>query len=448
MTNCTINTLSNALAQMPLLLGLPFVGILLSIALLPILTPHFWHKRFGWICAFWAACTIIPLYIQCGTSHTVEQVMHMLTKEYLPFIILIGSLYTISNGIKLDLHLPATPALNSAFLFTGSILASILGTTGASVLLIKPFLNINKNRTSKAHLVIFFIFCVSNIGGCLSAIGDPPLMLGYLRGIEFFWVTKHLSLPFLIVMGPLLTIFYAIDQYFYQKNPKEHSAPSHLQSIHIAGLPHIALLIVSICTIFYTSDLTNNVYIANFGLKVGDIVRDIMLILAATCSFQIQKKAKSHKFSWGPIKEIALLFIGIFITVMPILSMLEQGQSGPLGAVFHLVAPNGIHDNRAYFWITGLLSSFLDNAPTYLVFFHLTGQSAEHLMTTHAQTLTAISAGAVFMGALTYIGNAPNFLVKAIAQSQSVHMPSFFAYIAWSSSILIPVFILFSWVYF
>jgi len=316
------------------------------------------------------------------------------------------------------------------------LLASWMGTTGAAMLLIRPLLRANKWRANKVHIIVFFIFLVANIGGSLTPLGDPPLFLGFLKGVSFFWTTKFLLLPMIYVSTILLTLFYFIDSYYYKKESKLPSEKTNIKSIEISGKINFLFLLAVIGSVllsgFWNPDYQVHIY-GHVTMELQNIARDILLLIITFLSIKFTSlEARSQNgFTWFPIIEVAKLFIGIFITIIPVLSILSIKDVGALQWVKDLC-----HNDMMYFWITGLLSSFLDNAPTYLVFFDVAGGNPEKLMQEMSSTLLAISSGAVFMGAMTYIGNAPNFMVRAIAEENGIKMPSFFGFMAWSFIIL------------
>ena len=435
--------------------ALPFAGMLLSIALGPVLFPHFWEHNYGKFAAFWATLTLLPLVLFRGFDPALGALAHTALLEYLPFIILLFALFTIAGGILISGNLHGTPATNTALLAIGTLMASFVGTTGASIIMIRPLLRANDNRRHNVHVVVFFIFLVSNIGGSLTPLGDPPLFLGFLRGVSFFWTTTHLLPETLFAVAILLALFFALDSWLFRKEEGLPSLkdPTPDRAIKLFGKVNILLLGGVILAILMSANW-KSIYsfdILDVRVDLQNVVRDITLLVLAGLSLALTPKQvrNANEFSWGPIKEVAKLFAGIFICIIPVLAMLQAGKDGAFSGLVALVAnPDGSANNVAYFWLTGALSSFLDNAPTYLVFFELAGGDAQVLMTKGALTLTAISAGAVFMGANTYIGNAPNFMVYAIAKDRGVAMPSFFRYMLWSGGILIPIFILQTLIFF
>lgn len=428
---------------------LPFAGLLLSIATGPLLFHHVWEHHYGKITFFWAALAVVPLAVAFGLPSATEAVLHALLTEYMSFIILLFALFTISGGILVAGNIHGTPLVNAGLLLIGAMLASVIGTTGASMILIRPILRANDNRPFNAHVVIFFIFLVSNIGGSLTPLGDPPLFVGFLRGVDFFWTTTNLYQETLFVGGLVLAVFLTLDVILHRREagaPKIKD-PTPDTKVRIRGLANIPLLAGVIGAILLSATWKPGVAfsIQGVSLELQNIVRDAIILALAFLSLGVSRKShrQANNFHWEPIAEVAKLFAGIFICIVPVIGILRAGLDGALAPLVSLVSsPTGEPNDLAYFWLTGALSSFLDNAPTYLVFFELAGGDPQHLMTTLASTLAAISAGAVFMGANTYIGNAPNFMVYAIARHRGVKMPGFFGYMAWSGAVLIPIFLI------
>ena len=437
--------------------GIPFAGVLLSIAIFPIVAPDFWHHHFGKVAAFWMLLFAVPAALSFGLSELVHIVAHALLAEYIPFIVLIACLYIISGGIYIKGNLHGSPKVNTAILAIGTVLASIMGTTGAAMLLIRPLLRANDNRKHKVHVVVFFIFLVANIGGSLTPLGDPPLFLGFLKGVPFFWTVGHIGYEALLSALILLAVFYGIDSYFYHH--REEELPEVLdptpdtKGIGFDGTLNFVWLAGAIGFVLMSGLWKSGVEFNILGTPVAlqNIVRDLGLMAMAYASWRTtaQSVRVCNDFTFEPVFEVAKLFIAIFITIAPVISMLQAGANGPFAGLVALVHDaNGLPLDERYFWATGLLSGFLDNAPTYLVFFNLAGGDVAHLTTDFASTLAAISAGSVFMGALSYIGNAPNFMVKAVAEHSGLKMPSFFGYMAWSFGILMPLFVLLTVLFF
>jgi Na+/H+ antiporter NhaD/arsenite permease-like protein len=431
------------------------VGLLLSIAVLPLAAPKLWHHHYGKIAAAWALAFVAPFAAIYGAEIAIFEFLHVMLLDYVPFIVLLFSLYTISGGVLLEGHLKGTPWTNTSMLAGGTAIASIAGTTGASVLLIRPMLRANAGRSYNVHVFVFFIFLVSNIGGSLTPLGDPPLYLGFLKGVDFFWPTLNLLAKTLLLVAILLTVFFLIDSTVYARDAKkraqgsEHAGPP----VKLKGWLNIFLLGLVIAVILASAVWKTDAVIDVMGVHVDfpNIARVIALLGLASTSLLLTPMAyrQGNDFTWGPIAEVAKLFAGIFVTIVPVLAMLKAGPDGAFAPLLTLLTgPDGQPNNAAYFWLTGGLSSFLDNAPTYLVFFNAAGGDPQTLMTTFSTTLAAISAGAVFMGANTYIGNAPNFMVKAICEEAGVKMPSFFGYMGWSIVFLLPSFGLVTWLFF
>lgn len=441
--------------RLSLLWALPFAGILLCIATGPVLYHHLWEHHYGKFAAFWATLVIVPLFFVTDATTVVHTLSHTVLLEYLPFILLLLALFTVAGGIYVEGNLHDSVFTNTALLGFGTLIASVVGTTGASMILIRPLIRANDDRRTNVHVVVFFIFLVSNIGGSLSPLGDPPLFLGFLRGVDFFWTTVHLFPEMLFAAGILLAIFMVLDVYLHHRegNFPRKKDPTPDSPLHLHGKINLLLLVVIIGAILMSASWKPGVTFTVLGtpLALQDLLRDVIFVLATFASLWLTKAEhrKANDFTWGPIQEVALLFAGIFICIVPVMAMLQAGAQGPFAVLVALVShADGTPNNAAYFWLTGILSSFLDNAPTYLVFFELAGGDAKTLMTTGGATLAAISAGAVFMGANTYIGNAPNFMVYAIARDAGIKMPSFFGYILWSGAVLIPVFLVMTWVFF
>jgi Na+/H+ antiporter NhaD/arsenite permease-like protein len=499
--------------KLPLWSVIPFAGILLSIALFPLIAPHFWHYHFPKVSAFWAFVFALPflaaysdnawlsivavllpvgpfilviaskerpkalwgglftlfiatftgLFILHGVGGAAwHEILHIYIVDYIPFIILLWALYTVAGGIVVSGTLRGSPAVNTVMLLIGTIIASWIGTTGAAMVLIRPLLRANKWRRKKVHVVVFFIFLVANIGGSLTPLGDPPLFLGFLHGVSFFW-TFHILPEMLVVSIILLILFFGLDSYYYRKeDPPPEDGEG--EPIRVSGIYNFLFLggIVGSVLMSGTAKL-GEVNIMGVHQTIQNLLRDALLVTMGVLSLAVtpQKLRKANEFTWAPIQEVAYLFAGIFMTIIPALAILKAGSEG---AFAFLV--NAVNTPGQYFWATGVLSSFLDNAPTYLTFFssaqgklypgvseleavpYLMGHVKEGVVNGSAY-LAAISAGAVFMGANTYIGNAPNFMVKSIAEESGIPMPSFFGYMfKYSLTILVPLFIIVSLIFF
>ena len=441
-------------SQLSALWGIPFVGVLLSIAILPLAAPYLWHRHFGKVALGWMLAFLVPFAAAFGAPAAGAALVHTLLGEYLPFIILLVALFTAAGGIYVRGNLHGNPGLNTGLMAIGAVLASFMGTTGAAMLLVRPLIRANDNRRHSAHVMVFFIFIVCNAGGSLTPLGDPPLFLGFLKGVSFFWTATAIFPETLFLVGALLAIFFAIDSYWYRKEGVTRQDPTpDTKSFGIEGsinfLPLLAVMGLVLMSGIWKPGIEFDVLGTRVGLQ--QIVRDTLLIGVTLVSLAITPRGlrEKNQFSWLPMQEVAKLFVGIFVTMVPVLAMLKAGEAGAFAAVTRAVTgSDGQPLPWAYFWFSGVLSSFLDNAPTYLVFFNLAGGDAQVLMTTLAPTLAAISAGAVFMGANTYIGNAPNFMVKSIAEERGVRMPSFFGYMAWSGAVLIPLFVVMTFIWF
>lgn len=441
-------------SQLSALWAVPFAGVLLSIAVMPLVVPSFWHHHYGKVAAAWSLAFLLPFALVYGGSAAGVSLVHALLAEYIPFIVLLTALFTVAGGIHIRGNLHGSPALNAGILAIGAVLASFMGTTGASMLMLRPLIRANDNRAHKAHVIVFFIFIVSNAGGSLTPLGDPPLFLGFLKGVDFFWTVKQIFPETLFLVGSLLALFYALDSWFYRREGVLPVDPTpDTRRFGFDGAANFVLLGLVVALVLLSGFWKSPVSFHVLGTEVGlpGLVRDVGLVAVTWLSLRItaDKVHVDNQFSWGPIIEVAKLFAGIFLTIVPVIAMLKAGVNGPFGAVVAAVTrPDGQPDPAMYFWAAGSLSSFLDNAPTYLVFFNTAGGDPALLMTTYASTLAAISAGAVFMGANTYIGNAPNLMVKAIAEDRGIKMPGFFGYMAWSGCILVPLFIIMTFIWF
>ena len=442
---------------------IPFIGILLSIAVFPLVLPRFWHYHFGKISFFWSILFIFPFLLKEGWKITLYELLHVGLLEYLPFLILLLALFTISGGVRLTGSLVGTPMLNTLIIAVGTVLASWMGTTGAAMLLIRPLLRANAWRRKKVHIIIFFIFLVANIGGSLTPLGDPPLFLGFLQGVDFFWTTTAMLKPMLLMVFCLLGIFFGLDTYYYDREMKPEIQNDNREKLGIEGSFNLLLILGVIgCVLLSgfwkpTMIIDDKLFPYSFDVfhvkvEIQNLVRDCLLLGLTYVSWTMtsRKIRKANEYTWFPIIEVAKLFAGIFITIIPAIAILKSGAHGALALVVSSVSTeSGDPINYMYFWATGILSSFLDNAPTYLVFFNTAGGNPVTLMGEMSNTLLAISAGAVFMGAMTYIGNAPNFMVKSISEETGISMPSFFGYMTkYSIPILLPLFILVSLIFF
>lgn len=449
--------------QLPVWSVAPFIGILLSIALFPLFAPHWWEKNMGKVSLFWSLVFVVPFFWAYGMDLAIYKVLHIYVLDYIPFIILLVALFTISGGIIVRGTLKGTPLVNAGMLMIGTLLASWIGTTGAAMLLIRPLLRALQDRKWKVHTVIFFIFMICNIGGALTPVGDPPLFLGFLHGVPFFW-TMRLIGPMAFNILILVSLYLIMDFYLYKRetfsNHHDEVIPilkEEFVPIRIEGLKNLFFLAGVIGAVILSGLFNKHpLFIDSFtGEAIGihlfqyqghdliwswvNLLRDGFILLMAGLSYKFtpSKLHQDNFFSWAPIREVAILFAGIFMTMVPALAIL-QARGGELG----------VTTPTQFFWAAGILSSFLDNAPTYLTFLSLAGGLEAQtgvftdLGTIAPAILMAISCGAVFMGANTYIGNAPNFMVRSIAEENGIKMPSFFGYMVWSVVILLPIFVL------
>ena len=440
--------------MMNLAFCIPFAGLLLCIAMLPLVKAEWWEAHQPHAVVFWSLLFVLPFAFVYGPGQAFEKVLECIVDDYLTFIILLFGLFCVSGNITLEGDLAGSPRINVGLLLIGTMLSSWIGTTGASMLMVRPIIKMNAWRKRRSHIMVFFIFLISNIGGCLTPIGDPPLLMGFMRGVPFFW-SLHLFPVLLFNVVILLTIFYFLDRRAYRKDIAEGLKPDISKpgtEVHILGLHNLIFLAMIVAAVILSGTLPGMAAFQDaegavrgihlFGevtLTYPALIEVVIILVAAFLSFKttsVEIRRKNH-FTWGAIQEVAVLFVGIFITMQPALMILKaNGASLGLNKPFEM------------FWATGCLSSFLDNTPTYLVFLTTAGALGftegmpTILGTVPIAMLETISCGAVFMGANTYIGNAPNFMVKSISDENGIRMPSFFGYLLWSITFLIPVFLL------
>jgi Na+/H+ antiporter NhaD/arsenite permease-like protein len=434
--------------------ALPFIGILLTIATGPLLFPRLWHHHYGKLAFVWGVLTLAPLAAFHGAPAAFAAFVHAMLAEYLSFITLLFALYVVAGGILVTGNLRGTPLVNTAILAFGTMIASVVGTTGAAMILVRPLVRANADRLNNVHVVVFFIFLVANIGGALSPLGDPPLFVGFLHGVDFFWTMQHLWFETALVAGVVLAIFIVIDVRHYRRDRLVTTVGEirPAMELGVRGSINLLLIAVIVAAILTSAAWRPGISFDVYGtpVELQNLARDVTLLLIVVLSLVLtpNEHREANDFTWAPISEVAILFAGIFTCIIPVLAMLQAGKSGAFSWLLTVVSSSdGSPNDVAYFWLTGVLSAFLDNAPTYLVFFELAGGDARELMGPLATTLAAISMGAVYMGALTYIGNAPNFMVYAIATERGVKMPSFFGYMIWSALVLLPVFALLTFVW-
>lgn len=444
--------------ELPLWIITPFILLLLSLCLGP-LSPKWWHRLETPILISVTMLTILGLIQSWGVRLSIAHIQHVLAYEYIPFVVLIYTLYTVSTSLKISLEGAPTTTTNAIFLLIGGLLSSIIGTTGSSMLLIYPFLKWNRHHPYKTHLIIFFILIVSNVGGSLTPLGDPPLFIGFLQGVPFEWTLLNLYQKFSFTLFSLIGIFILFDislkrfqkislhylklalilEWQNMRCVKPKALSSSFQ-IHINGKPQIIFIPLIILVLIFCSDTKNPLFL-----------REGLLLLISIASHLVDRHYDgflSKTGHWSPVLEICRVFFAIFICVSPISCMLQQGLTGPFAEILKFANVNGVPNSHLYYWMTGIFSSFLDNAPTYLLFFKMIGGSAQDIIQNNNVTLQAVSIASVFFGAMTYIGNAPNFMVRSIAKQHNIEMPSFLGYIGWTCVILLPVIIIVQLIWF
>jgi Na+/H+ antiporter NhaD/arsenite permease-like protein len=428
--------------------GLPFLALLLSIAVFPALAPRFWTRRMGMVSLAWSLALLLPRAAEAGIGVAASEAWHALLIEYLPFATLLLALYTAGGGVHLQGGPAGTPSGNTILLALGVALGLVVGTTAAAVVLIQPLLRANAHRRRRMHLVLFLVVLVANAAGALTPLGNPPLYVGLLRGVPFFWPAIHLLPHFLLLTGILLAAFWVLDRRLAATEPPA-PRPGKLR---LRGWGNVGLILLAAATVL-AQGFVHPGAVTLLGQRIGiERLAAIGVFIAVTeASLYATPRAirQANDFVWHPMAEVATLFAGIFITIAPVAEMLRAGLEGPLAPLLRLTLDAGGRPiPLLYFWLTGLLSAFLDNAPTYLVFFDLAGIRPDALTGAQALALQAISAGATFFGGLTYIGNAPNMMLRAIAAHRGVRMPGFIGFMLLASALLLPVFVLLSVVFF
>ncbi len=428
--------------------GIPFVGLLLSIAIVPLVAPHFWHRHMAAVAAGWTLALLLPQAVMFGPGVAGHTAWHAILLEYLPFTALLLTLFTAGGGILLRGGPWGTPGGNTLLLAVGTVLAGVMGTTGVSMVLIHPLLRANQHRRQKVHLVVFFILLVSNIGGSTTPLGDPPLYIGFLLGVPFMWPLLNLTAKMLMVALPMLAVFWLVDRHFAKSAPP----PRAREKLEIDGKANIGILALVVAAVL-AQGIWQPGPVTLFGTAIGmeRLIAMAFLVGLTFLSLRLTPRSvrEGNLFSWAPMVEVAVLFLAIFVTIAPVLQMLAAGAAGPMSGLLALTADAAGRPNPvAYFWLTGVMSAVLDNAPTYLVFFQAAGGDVARLTGEDTRILQAISTGAVFFGAMTYIGNAPNLMVRSIAAHRGVRMPSFFGYTAFAAVLLLPLFALVTIVFF
>ncbi|MBQ8651431.1 MAG: sodium:proton antiporter [Alphaproteobacteria bacterium] len=417
-----------------ILLSSPLVIVLFSIAFLPLIASKFWHRNETIIFSVVSLFSIVSTYL---ITHNASAILKdAIIDDYLPFIIMLFTLYVLSHGIHIKIKAKPTTLVNVGFLGCCSVFSSIIGTTGAAMLFLRPFLELNKQRKNKAHLIIFFIFIVANIGGLLTPLGDPPLLLGYLHGVEFSWELENLTIYWLAYVSSCLAIMAIID---YIKSRNEvFEIPGKRFSLKVNGWVNIYLIIATVLILFldFDGDIVMHLPYVCDCIVPHICLKNIILIIFCTISLYNSKK-HSENIDFAPFKEVATTFFIIFIVIAPVLYILNVHSDSIHKYIID--ASNGTDGSSIYFWLCSLASSFLDNAPSYLLFFNMAGGDANELMYVYPNVLKAISISSVVMGAMTYIGNAPNMMVRSIAEKRNIKMPSFVGYMLWSCAIILPV---------
>ncbi len=428
--------------------GIPFFGLLLTIALAQTIWPAGWSRHYGKLTLLWIVASVLPLMLRFGSTGGVA-LANLLLLDYAPFVVSIGALYVISSGIHIRSRMSGHPVENALLYALGTLAGGIIGTPGATLLFLPVVMRANRWRRYRAHSLLFLILLVCNIGGAFSPMG-PPLLIGYLRGVSFLWTIRMLAAPTLLAAGVLISLYIALDSMLLY--PREDSAAREQhRELHnvlgLEGLMNLPLLagaiILQIACGMWRSPVAFS--LGAVALPLPDAVRLIGLSVLAAVSLALtpRRVRAENRFEWGPIVEVAIVFAGIFACILPLLAILEAGASGAMAGLLRLVTNHqGQPINWAYFTVTGALSSVLDNAPTFLLFFNAAGGDPDVMMGPQATTLMAISAGAAFWGGLTYVGNAPNLMARSIAEQQGVRMPTFVAYIFWASIVALPVFAL------
>jgi Na+/H+ antiporter NhaD/arsenite permease-like protein len=423
--------------------GLPFIGLLLTIAAVPLAVPGLWSRHYGKLVAFWALAFVAPDALIEGAGAASRRLLDMAVNTYLPFVLLLGALFVITGGLRIRGAPHGTPGVNTALLAISTAVSSCIGTPGASMLMLRPLVRANRHRARAGHVYVFFIFLVCNIGGALTPLGNPPLFLGYLRGVPFFWPVLHLFAPTAALVAATLAVFYVVDRVIYRLHPKSGDILPEIEKLSVDGGVNLLLLLGAALAMMLRSFWSWPGALDLYGVRwsFDDILADALFILLGALSLKLTHQAtrQENAFVWTPIVEISILFAAIFVALIPVDAIMAAGQAGPGHALFNAMFDTGRPVVPLFYLLPGLLSAVLDNAPAYLVFFGLAGDDAKLLTGPLALTLAAISAGASYFGAMTYIGNAPNLMVKSIVESYGVRMPNFFAYMAWSCLCLLPL---------
>lgn len=427
-----------------LLWGIPFIGLLLSVGVGQTLVPRWWERFHPLVSLGWSVAVIVPWLFLAPITTVGRALAQTLWGDYLPFVASLLALYTLAGGIRIRTHMSGHPRENAILLAFGVVLAGVIGTPGATLLILPVMLTSNQWRRHRAHTLVFLIFLVANIGGGLTPLG-PPLLMGMLQGVPFLWTVKAMLPPTALLTAVLLAVYLILDGLFFYPHEDPVAWAEHREEhddIGIEGTTNLLLLALVIAV---------QAACASWQSPWAGVVRLGALLLLAALALRPSTKAQrlANDFHWHPMQEVASVFAAIFVTLIPLLAMLSEGDHGPFAGALNLLSTaEGQPRNWAYFGLTGLLSGFLDNAPTFLLFFKAAGGGIASLTTARATTLTAISAGAVFCGGLSYLGNAPNFMVRGVAEARGVAMPHFFAFIGWALMLLVPALLLVGWAFF
>jgi Na+/H+ antiporter NhaD/arsenite permease-like protein len=433
--------------------GVPFAGLLLTIALAPLAAPAFWHRHYAKLVLLWPAGFLVADAVEQGAAAMLQDAAGLFILDYLPFVLLLGALFAIAGGIKVSGIPRGTPGVNTMLLGLGTLLASVIGTTGASMVMLRPLIAANRQRRRPVHVFVFFIFLVANIGGALTPLGNPPILLGFLSGVPFFWPAAHLAAPAATLAAALLAVFYVLDYLIHRRaGPGEPGTIEEIEKLGVEGGINLVLLLAAVAAVLLRALWQNAPAVAVLGVdwNLADIVADLAFLGVGVLSLLLTRPAtrRANEFAWEPMAEVAIVFAAIFITLVPVMAMIAAGTDGPVAPLMARLVVDGNPVPAAFYWGTGALSALLDNAPTYLVFFGFAGDDAKLLTGSLAHVLTAISAGAVFFGGMTYIGNAPNFMIKAIVERHDIKMPSFFGFAGWATLFLLPWLAVIGWIFF
>ena len=420
----------------------PFFGLILSFALLPIVASQFWHRRMIAVAGFWVAASVVLHQLSPAHPSYWHDLFEIMLHDFLPFIALVGSLFVISAGIRLEGTTGGTPLRNTVTLAVGGVVASVIGTTAAALIFTRTLIDSNNRRAFTSHIFIFAIVIIGNIGGSLTPLGDPPLLIGFLQGIPFGWYGQNLWPTFLFMMVALLLIFFVIDYYYFKKHRSQLSKKAFsLASLRIKGYFNLLLLLVLPIASLLIAHLSQGEIFVAWGLEIPlqPLLTVVTAVVLSALSLVTTPRLiyRANRFTAAPLVEVVVLFFGIFATITPVI---EQVKSLDLTGLI-----SGVDPASFYFWGAGLFSSVLDNSPTFLIFLNLYPGSISELMANSPEILIALCCGTVFMGALTYIGNAPNLLIRNLVEAEKIAMPNFFQYLFWVAILLLPLFVLLDW---